>query len=161
VLELRGLGFAATAAALLAVLVLVGLRPTPSPTAPTPQGPASQVDAPPRPKPPPAGAWTQARRFVSAFLSFEVGAGGARTDAAIRAGAWPDFARRLLSDPPTAPAGAKPRSAHLTSLRVDPVPGHPDLALASGDAHRPEGAEPFSFLFARREGRWLAVAPGE
>jgi hypothetical protein len=159
--ELRGLGFVATAAALLAVLALVGLRPTPSATAPAPKGRASQADPPPRPKPPPADARTEARRFVSAFLSYEVGAGGERTHAAIRVGASPAFARRLLSDPPTAPAGPKTRSAHVTYLRVDPVPDHPDLALVSGDACRPEGPEPFSFLFARRDGRWLAVAPGE
>jgi hypothetical protein len=159
--ELRGLGFVATAAALLAALALVGLRPTSSTSTPTPQRPANQVDAPPRPKPPSADARTEARRFVSAFLSYEVGAGGDRTHAAIRVGASPAFARRLLSGPATAPAGPKARTAHVTYLRVDPVPAHPDLALVSGDARRPEGLEPFSFLFARRDGRWLAVAPGE
>jgi hypothetical protein len=52
-------------------------------------------------------------------------------------------------------------AARITSLRIDRVPGHPYLVLASGDARRAEGPEPFSFLFARRGGRWLALAPGE
>jgi hypothetical protein len=103
----------------------------------------------------------QVRLFVTAFLAYEVGGGDPAAKALIRSHASPSFARELLADPPTPPDRSRPASAQITSLHVDPVPGHPDLALASGDARRPGGTEPFSFLFECRAGRWLAVAPGE
>jgi hypothetical protein len=109
----------------------------------------------------PSGARARIRRFIAAFLAYEVGGGNPATTAAIRAHASPPFARQLLSDPPSPLRRPGPGGARITSLHVDPVPGHPHLALASGEARRPQGAEPFSFLFEGRAGRWVAVAPGE
>lgn len=111
--------------------------------------------------PSPAGARAQIRRFITAFLAYEVGGGDPATTAAIRTHSSSAFARELLSDPPSALRRPGPGVARIASLHVDPVPGHPELALASGEAPRPSGPEPFAFLFARRAGRWLAVAPGE
>jgi hypothetical protein len=157
---MRRLVFAALLASLVACLLLVGLhraRSTP------PRSHATTTVALRRPTPvaPPTDARPQVRRFIAAFLSYEVGVGAPRVDEAIRASATRRFARQLLLEPPR-PAGRRSRgAAHVTSLHIDPVPGRADLALASGDARRAEGPEPFSFLFARRDGRWLAVAPGE
>jgi hypothetical protein len=108
----------------------------------------------------PGGARIAARRFILAFLADEVGIAESSSARAIRTGSIPSFARELLARPP--PSSAEdPGEARLRSLRVHRLPGRPDLALASGSARRPSGPEPFAFLFARREGRWLAVAAGE
>jgi hypothetical protein len=158
---MRRLLFAALLAALVAVLLLAGFHPS----APTPRrtpAPARIATARrPLPGPPPTGARPQVRRFLAAFLSYEVGLGGPVVEARIEDSASGHFAHQLLSEPPRPVGRSAQVIARITSLRIDRVPGHPDLALASGDARRPEGAEPFSFLFAQRGGRWLAVAPGE
>jgi hypothetical protein len=112
------------------------------------------------PSPPPAAGRHAARRFVEAFLSYEVAGGGAAAPKAIRAGADDTFARELISHSPP-PTPTDPRPARIEALRVAGLPGRPHLALVSGTARRPSGPEPFAFLFARRQGRWLAVAPGE
>jgi hypothetical protein len=158
---MRRLIFVALLASLVVALLLVGLRPT----SPTPRGtPAPATIAGVR-RPvsaaPPAHARTEARRFLAAFLSYEVGLGGPAAEATIEDSASRGFAHQLLSDPPGSTGRPGRGAARITSLRIDPVLGHPNLALASGDARRPDGPEPFSFLFARRRGRWLAVAPGE
>jgi hypothetical protein len=158
---MRRLIFVALLASLLVALLLDGLHPTD----PTPRGiPAPATIAGVRrlaPAPPPADARTQVRPFLAAFLSYEVGRSGPAVEARIEDSASPHFARQLLSEP-TRPVGRPGQAAaRITSLRIDRVPGHPYLVLVSGDARRPEGPEPFSFLFARRGGRWLALAPGE
>jgi hypothetical protein len=157
---MRRLLFAALLASLLAVLLLAGLHGS-TPTARMSR--ATTTVAPRRPTdgPPPTEARPQVRRFIAAFLSYEVGVGGPAVEAAIHARASRHFARQLLSEPPTPQGRPRHGAAGIVSLRIDPVPGHSDLVLASGDARRPEGAELFSFLFARHDGRWLAVAPGE
>jgi hypothetical protein len=160
---MRRLAFAMAVVALGGAFLLIGRRPGPG----TPS--ATRVPRPAASRAPSAGARPaaaaairpEARRFIAAFLSYEVGVGGPAITAVIQACASRHFAHQLLSEPPR-PAGRPSHgAARITSLRIDPVPGHPVLALASGDARRPEGPEPFSFLFARRGGRWLAVAPGE
>jgi hypothetical protein len=157
---LRRLLFAILSVPLLAVLLLVGSHGTDStpPKIPARRPVALRRSAPGHP---PIGARPQVRRFIAAFLSYEVGGGGSAVESAIHTSASRHFARQLLSEPPTSPARPSRGRVPISSLRIDPVPGHPSLALASGDAHRPKGPEPFSFLFARRDGRWLAVAPGE
>jgi hypothetical protein len=65
-----------------------------------------------------------------------------------------------LSRPPR-PAPTAPGPAPIAVLHVSRLPARPDLALVSGTAHRRSGGEPFAFLFARRRGRWLALAPAE
>jgi hypothetical protein len=156
---MRRLLFAALLVSLVAVLLLVGFhraRPTPPRSRATTSVPITR----PTPGPPPE-ARPQVRRFVAAFLSYEVGVGGPAITAVIDACASRHFARQLLSEPPGPARRPGHGAARITSLRIDPLPGHPDLALASGDARRPEGPELFAFLFARRGGRWLAIAPGE
>jgi hypothetical protein len=159
----RRLVFAAATVALGAALLLVGLhrtRPIPSGSA-APRPLVHRFEAGTGRRPRAVGAGHQARLFVTAFLAYEVGLGGRRAEAAIRRGASPAFAEELLAHRPT-PSGGPVRSpARIASLKVHAVPGHPDLALVSGEALRPAGPEPFAFLFARRDGRWRAVAPGE
>jgi hypothetical protein len=158
---MRRLIFVALLASLVVALLLVGLHPT-SPTPPRLSA-AANIATPRRlaPAPPPGNARPQVRRFLAAFLSHEVGLDSPAVEMAIQASSSRHFARQLLSEP-LGPVGEPGQAAaRIFSLRIDRVPGHPDLALASGDARRPEGPEPFSFLFARRGGRWLALAPGE
>ena len=107
-----------------------------------------------------SGALSSVRHFLLAFLSYEVGTGGAASAAAVRADASAGFADQLLAPAVSATAG-DPRRARLASLRIEPIAGHPGLILVSGLARRPSGPEPLSFLFAERDGRWLAIAPGE
>jgi hypothetical protein len=156
----RRLLFAALSAALAAAALLVGSHRTRSMP---PRNPSATTVAlrPPAPGPPPIGARPEIRRFIAAFLSYEVGAGGPAVEKAIRGHASRRFAGQLLSEPPTQARRPTHGTARITSLHIDPVPGQRNLALASGEARRPEGPEPFSFLFARRGGRWLALAPGE
>ncbi len=157
---MRRLLFATLLLSLLGVLLLVGFD-RPGSTRPSARAGRAAVLRQPTHRPPPLGALEQVRHFIVAFLSYEVGRGGRAAEETIHAFAVPHLARQLLSQPPT-PAGRPSNGApRITRLRVDDVPGHPDLLLASGDARHPEGPEPVSFLFARREGRWLAVAPGE
>jgi hypothetical protein len=157
---MRRLLFAVLLLSLLGVLLLVGFHRAGStpPSAPTGTAVARRRQTQ---RPPPPAARRQVLHFVAAFLAYEVGRGGSGVEARIHACASPHLARQLLSRPPTPPGRASHAGARIISLRVDDVPGHPDLLLASGDARRPEAVEPFSFLFARRDGRWLAVAPGE
>jgi hypothetical protein len=158
---MRCLIFLALLASLVVALLLVGLHPT----SPTPRGtPApATVAAVRRPvsASPPTGARPKVRRFLAAFLSYEVGGDGPAVERAIRGSSSRSFARQLLSEPPGPPNRPGQTTTRITSLRIDRVPGHPNLALASGEARRSEGPEPFSFLFAQSGGRWLAVAPGE
>lgn len=122
--------------------------PTPTPTRPDREPTVFEGEA-------------QIKRFLVAFLAFEVGDGDPKTEAVVRESASPSFARQLLSEPAAIPRRPNPGLARITSLHIYPVPGHRDLVLASGDARRRGGPEPFSFLFERRSGRWLALAPGE
>jgi hypothetical protein len=127
-------------------------RPSPraviSSSAPTdapPSDPAPRVDA---------------RGFLAAFLAFEAGDQTPRTRRALRATSGRRLAGQILAAP-RAPVGARSPVGHLHALRIHRLPGHHGLLLASGTATRREGPEPFAFLFARRGGRWLAIAPGE
>jgi hypothetical protein len=157
---MRRLLFAALLAVLVAALLLVGSHRTRS-TPPRDPSATTVALRPPAPGPPPTGARPRVRRFIAAFLSYEVGAGGPAVEKAIRGHASRGFALQLLSEPPTQACRRTHSAAHITSLHIDPVPGQRDLALASGEVRRPEGPEPFSFLFARRDDRWVAIAPGE
>jgi hypothetical protein len=152
--------FAALLVPLAAVLLLVGSHRaglTP------PRRPATTTVAARRAASghPPTGARPQVRRFIAAFLSYEVGVDRPAVKAAIRGCASRRFARQLLSDPPMPSGRPGHGAAGISSLHIDPMPGHRDLAFVSGEARRADGPEPFSFIFARRVGRWLAVAPGE
>jgi hypothetical protein len=160
----RRLLFAAIVIVLLASLLLLGLgnggthagirsnslqpaavsRPAAGNAAPA--DPAARVDA---------------RRFLEAFLALEAGDDTARTRLALRSTSGLDLASRILAASRSIGRARSPLAARLLALRLHRLPGHPGLLLASGTAGRPEGPEPFSFLFARRRGGWLAIAPGE
>jgi hypothetical protein len=114
---------------------------------------------PRRRAPVPTADLTTARHFLSAFLSLEVGGGRRAARAAIRTDSVGSLAHQLLAGGPRSSAATPP--ARIGALHLDRLPCHPGLILVSGSARRPSGPEPFSFLFARRGGRWLAVAPAE
>jgi hypothetical protein len=160
---MRRLVFAAATVALGGALLLVGLHRAPSmPPGRSAPGPlAGRLESGAGRRPRAVDAGHRARLFVRGFLAYEVGLGGGRTEAAIRRGASPAFAGELLARRPTPSARPVPSPARIASLEVHAVPGHPDLALVSGEARRAAGPEPFAFLFARRGGRWRAVGPGE
>jgi hypothetical protein len=134
----------------------------PGPTAPTRHTTLASPGVPPSPPSDrrPGDTQRAARRFILAFLSDEVGVAESSSARAIRAGAIPSFAREILGRPPPLSTEESDK-APLRSLHVRRLPGRPDLALVSGSARRPSGPEQFAFLFARREGRWFALAPGE
>jgi hypothetical protein len=102
-----------------------------------------------------------ARRFLAAFLAYEVGELDRPVASTLRAGATAPFARRLLAMPPRAPAGKFPPPARLRRLHISFVSAAADRALLSGEAFRGASSEQFSFLFELRQGRWLARAPGQ
>jgi hypothetical protein len=115
---------------------------------------------PARPAPPLDGDLARAaRRFLLAFLDYEVGARRAWARRAICAGAVGRLARQILSHPSR--QRSLSRSAHLEALRIVAIPAHGRLVLVSGSARRRRGLEAFAFIFGRRGERWLALAPGE
>lgn len=108
-----------------------------------------------------AGLRRSARRFLTAFLAYEVGELDRSVASTLRATATAPFARRLLAIPPRAPAGKFPPPARLRRLHIAFVSAGADRALLSGEAFRGTSSEQFSFLFELRQGRWLARAPGQ
>lgn len=149
-------------AALLAALlwtIAAGSRELPGPPYPQATDRITRP-SPTAPSPVLTSARKAARPFVRAFLSYETGGAGAAVRRSIRAGADRSFARELLSRPPR-PAPTGPGPAPIAVLRVSRLPSRADLALVSGMARRRSATESFAFLFARRRGRWLAIAPAE
>jgi hypothetical protein len=155
----RRLVFAALALAMTVAALLLGLRreypaETPAPTAAPPHRRAPDVT----PRPATTSLRRAARGFARAFLAFEAGGADRAARATIRRGAGHRLAHELLAHRP-------PRSDHpgasIVALHVALLPHRPGLALLIGTARRTDGPEPFAFLFARRGGRWLAVAPAE
>jgi hypothetical protein len=130
-------------------------HPRPSPRAVVSS--SASTDAPPFDR----AAGADARRFLAAFLTFEAGRDTPRTRGAVRATSGRRLAGQILAAPRTSAGARAPVAGHLLTIRLHPLPGRAGLLLASGTAIHPEGPEPFSFLFARRGGRWLAIAPGE
>jgi hypothetical protein len=95
-----------------------------------------------------------------AFFAYEAGALGPRLRRRLRAAATPAFAAALLGAPPRLGNRRLPE-ARLRRLLITPLFEAPPAALVSGSARRGGETEEFSFLFRRREGRWLASGPGE
>jgi hypothetical protein len=103
-----------------------------------------------------------ARRFLRAFLRYEVGEAGPRVAAALRVSATPRFARQLLVAPPRpSPSGPMQLPARLGSLEVSVLSPDASRVLVSGEARRGPSSEQFSFVFVRATGGWLASAPGQ
>jgi hypothetical protein len=103
-----------------------------------------------------------ARRFLSAFLRYEVGDLDPQVRATLRDAATPGFAARLLAAPPRPPApGSFPPPARLRRIEVAFVALAPPRAILSGEALRSDAPAQFSFLFELRGGRWLASGAGQ
>ncbi len=103
---------------------------------------------------------TQARRFLGAFLRYEVGELDQRVHRVLRRTATAGFAATLLREPPR-PVGRALRSARLARLSLSALSVSPPRALVSGSALRGRSAEQFSFLFVLHDGVWLASGPGQ
>jgi hypothetical protein len=101
-----------------------------------------------------------ARRFLSAFLKYEVGDLSQAARQALRANASAGFAAELLAQPPRDVHASSPR-AQISRLRIVVLSRVPGRALVSGSALRGRRPEQFSFLFEARRGAWRAVGPGE
>jgi hypothetical protein len=99
------------------------------------------------------------RRFISAFLRYEVGDMSPRVRSSLLASGTSAFAREL--------EGAPVRGiGHHSAARIDRLDvtflnTSAQRALLSGVARRPDGPEEFSFLFGRRDGRWLVLGAAE
>jgi len=153
----RALLFLLICAALVAVAVLLHAASPPAP--PAAELRVSAHRPPPRRLAAPA-LRRSARRFLTAFLRYEVGDRSSATSRALRATATPAFAAGLRRRPPR-PSAAAPRApARLGPLTIARLT--PTLAAVNATARRAAGPEQLSFLFARTAtGRWQASAPGE
>jgi len=152
--------FLAVCAGLLAAaLLLRTTSPPPPPASPAPE-PHPTAHAAPAGRPAAAALRHAARRFLTAFLRYEVGERSPATARALRATAAPAFAATLRRGPPR-PSAAAPRGpARLGPLTIARLTS--TLAAVNATARRPAGPEQLSFIFARTEsGRWQASAPGE
>lgn len=97
-----------------------------------------------------------ARRFMAAFLRYEVGDAPPSVLAALRAASTEELAAQLLLAPPRPTATDMPRRARLIGLEVGLPGGTAPEALVSGALRREGSIEPFAFLFQREGRRWLA-----
>ncbi len=102
-----------------------------------------------------------ARRFLAAFLRYEVGEIGPGVKRTLRHAATPRFAAELLAGPPAPPSGGFPPRVALGPVAVAFVSAIPPRAVISGAARRGGAPEQFSFVFERRRRSWLASAPGQ
>jgi hypothetical protein len=163
---MRQLLFTVSVVSLLVALALVALGhgPPGAPGRKMSAAPNVRGVAPPTSVAPPSdpAARPAVRRFLAVFLAYEIGEGGAAARQEIRRTAAAGFARELLAAPIHRASLHRHRGAtRVISLHLHALPGGFDLILATGSARRPDGVEPFSFVFVRRDGHWLAVAPGE
>jgi hypothetical protein len=108
-----------------------------------------------------ASARLPVRRFVEAFLRFEVGNRRPTVVGAIRRTSTPRFGAELLEGPVGLPVTGAEKAAVISRLEVRTVATSPPVALASGVASRPGGPEEFAFLFVHTGSGWLASGPGE
>jgi hypothetical protein len=97
-----------------------------------------------------------ARRFVPAFLRYQVGDMDASVRRALRATATADFAADLLAVPPRPPAGGFPPRAILQRLAVKFSSNDAFHSFVEGVALRKGAREAFSIEFEYGEGVWRA-----
>jgi hypothetical protein len=103
-----------------------------------------------------------ARRFLAAFLRYEVGERSPAVLAMLRVTATRRFATRLLAaSPRPAAAGRFPPPAHLRNLQVAFLSAAASRALVGGVAGRGGRTEDLSFLFTHRRRGWLASGPAQ
>jgi len=156
--EPRAALFLALCAVLIAAAVaLDSVNPTGVPEAP------HFKSSPPQRQPSPvrSALTSSARRFLLAFLRYEVGDLSPALTRSLRVSATHAFAAELLRTPPRPPRGPRGAAPSLGPLAFATVSSEPPLVSVSGTAHRPTGPEQLSFVFELRHGRWLASAPGE
>ena len=104
---------------------------------------------------------TTARRFLAAFLPYEVGELGPGVRRALRAGSTPGFARQMLARPPGRAPPRMRSSARLGPIAVTFVSALPPRAVISATAERGAATEQISFVFERRGSSWLASGAGQ
>lgn len=98
-----------------------------------------------------------AARYFAAFLRYEQGDTGRKVVRQLRLSASATFANELLQAPPRVDGAlGRPRLEHI---RIDEVSWRPPIAIVTALARRAQARERLSFLFAKREGRWLAAGP--
>lgn len=109
-----------------------------------------------------AEAKVAARRFLTAFLRYEVGDLSVTVRRALRAASTRRFANQLLSHPPRRSAGGRfPPRATLQRIDVAFVSPLATRAVVSGSALRSGLPEELSFVLARHGTRWLVSGPGQ
>lgn len=102
------------------------------------------------------------RRFLAAFLPYEVGRADAPIRRALRAAATEEFATTLLAAPPRPLSGGVPRQAQVLDLQVAlERGGAAPRAVASGRLRRGGAIEGFAYYFERGASGWLAAGVGE
>lgn len=99
-----------------------------------------------------------ARRFLAAFLPYEVGGLDGGLARRLRASATERFAAQLLAAPPRPRAGAMPPRARLAGLAVS-LEG--SGVLAEGSLRRGGELESFTLRLERSGGRWLVAGAVE
>jgi hypothetical protein len=101
------------------------------------------------------------RRFVSAFLRFEVGDLSPQVKQHLHDSTTAAFARDLEAAPARRLTRRPFEAARIERLEVSFLTASAHRALLSGTARRRDGPEEFSFLFALRGGRWRALGVAE
>jgi hypothetical protein len=152
--------FFACCAALLAVPFLIGGSGGHSMSGRAKPRPVESPLSTPRASPGLPPVTPAARHFLAAFLRFGVGDTDLGVLKALRGTATPVFAAQLLDGP--APRLIDPGASdpHLGPIAVARLSANPPLVSVSATADRPSGPEQLSFVFALRDSRWLASAPG-
>jgi hypothetical protein len=102
-----------------------------------------------------------ARRFLAAFLRYEVGDARPPGLVALRATSTEAFVAQLLLAPPRPAAAGLPRRARLAGIEITLPSDAAPRALVSGALRRQGSVEGFAFLFERHGQRWLASGVGE
>ncbi len=98
-----------------------------------------------------------ARRFMAAFLRYEVGELTPAVRRDLRATTTSEFGRQLLTSPPRRPsAGGFPPHAELRELNVTFLTPQATLAVIDGASVRDGFPEEFGFAFTRSASGWLA-----
>lgn len=98
-----------------------------------------------------------ARRFLVAFLRYEVGELTPAVRRALRATSTPEFGRQLLASSARRPPNSKfPPRAQLHRVDVTFISPEATLAVVDGAALRAGFAEEFGFVFTETPSGWRA-----
>lgn len=135
------------------VLGVARTAPLPAATAPAPATTTAAAPAPPFGVAAQRAAIECARRFLSAYLRFEVGDDDATVRAALRATATPAFAHELLAKPPRLGAAAPQRPGQIDGLELSDGPRATRLVVAA-TIRRATTVTPLMLRLAREEGGW-------